>query len=239
MRRRGAPASARGRPLSSRSKSRTLRRPPATSSIVPTSTRFMWRMNVSASISNRSTSPSRRQPGRDTSRSKRWWYVSVGVKAVKSCVPGERGARTPRAPRGRPGAATTARGGARTATATAARARGRRSCAPAASWRAEKPSGTGLGGQDRDLVGQQRVDRPQRRRRTRVRDDLPERVHAAVGPAGDRQVDRPAQHGGQRPLELGRRPSAGRAAPPSPRTGCRRTRGELRNQALTRACELG
>ena len=45
-------------------------------------------MNVSASIQNASTcSDSRIHSARKTSRSKRTWSVSVGVKAVKSCVP--------------------------------------------------------------------------------------------------------------------------------------------------------
>ena len=63
----------------------TTRRPPATSSIVPTSTRFMWRMNVSASMRNSRMSPSRRShAAASTSRRKRVWEVSLGVKAVKS-----------------------------------------------------------------------------------------------------------------------------------------------------------
>ena len=58
------------------------------SSMVPTSTRTMWRMNVSASIQKASTSPgSSTHSARSTSRWKRTWSVSVGVKAVKSCVP--------------------------------------------------------------------------------------------------------------------------------------------------------
>ena len=65
----------------------TVRRPPATSSIVPMRTRFMWRMNVSASMRNSSRSSWRSQIAPTTLRRKRWWYESVGVKAVKSCVP--------------------------------------------------------------------------------------------------------------------------------------------------------
>jgi hypothetical protein len=41
--------------------------------IVPTSTRFMWRMNESASMWNERISPSRSQRASRTSRSKRWW----------------------------------------------------------------------------------------------------------------------------------------------------------------------
>ena len=48
----------------------------------------MWRMKVSASIQKASPcSPSASHSARKTSRSKRTWSVSVGVKAVKSCVP--------------------------------------------------------------------------------------------------------------------------------------------------------
>ena len=50
------PASDRGRPASSPTNDESDRRPPPTSSIVPTRTRFMWRMNASASIQNSSTS---------------------------------------------------------------------------------------------------------------------------------------------------------------------------------------
>ena len=66
VRRRGAARLAARRALEQRARSpRALRRPPATSSIVPTRTRFMWRMNVSASIRNSSTSPSRSQRARE------------------------------------------------------------------------------------------------------------------------------------------------------------------------------
>jgi hypothetical protein len=66
------PASRRGRPERSPENDDRVRRPSATSSIVPTSTRFMWRMNESASIQNSSTSPSpRRQKAENTSREKR------------------------------------------------------------------------------------------------------------------------------------------------------------------------
>ena len=47
----------------------------------------MLRMNDRASIRNSRTSPTRSQLALKTVRSKRWWAVSVGVNAVKSCVP--------------------------------------------------------------------------------------------------------------------------------------------------------
>ena len=60
--------------------------------MVPTSTRTMLRMKASASITKASTSSlSSIHSARSTRRSKRTWSVSVGVKAVKSCVADERG----------------------------------------------------------------------------------------------------------------------------------------------------
>ena len=60
----------------------------------------MWRMNVSASIQNASTSPgSSTHSARSTSRSKRTWSVSVGVNAVKSCVPASAAAQASSASR--------------------------------------------------------------------------------------------------------------------------------------------
>ena len=60
-----------------RAKSSRSRRPPATSSIVPTSTRTMCRMKASASIQNSSTSPSRVHPPRGrrarTARARSAW----------------------------------------------------------------------------------------------------------------------------------------------------------------------
>ena len=68
------PAAERGAPSSSAMKSSSVRRPSATSSIVPTRIRFMLRMNESASISKVSTSPPARLQ-RDVwmSRTKRRW----------------------------------------------------------------------------------------------------------------------------------------------------------------------
>ena len=61
----------------------------------------MWRMKVSAVIQKPSRSPSRSQCASNTSRSKRTWSVSVGVNAVKSCVPGRAAAQASRASRSR------------------------------------------------------------------------------------------------------------------------------------------
>jgi hypothetical protein len=61
-----------------------------------------------------------------------------------------------------------------------------------------------LGGEDGDLVGQQRVDRAQARQRTLVGDDLAERVDAAVGAARDGERDRRAERDLQRALDLAR-----------------------------------
>jgi hypothetical protein len=59
-----------------------------------------------------------------------------------------------------------------------------------------------FGRDDRDLVGQQRVDRAQARQLTLVGDDLAERVDAAVGAARDGERDRRAQGDLQRALQL-------------------------------------
>ena len=89
-----SPARSRGAPCRRASKSSTVRLPRATSSIVPTSTRTMWRMNVSASIQSSSRWPGKgpascwdRHSALTMSRSKRTCSVSVGVKAVKSWLP--------------------------------------------------------------------------------------------------------------------------------------------------------
>src|SRR5918995_618927 len=62
----------------------------------------------------------------------------------------------------------------------------------------------GLRREDGDLVWQQGVDGAQGRGRPGIGDDLAERVDPAVRAAGHREVDRRAQDGLQRPLELGR-----------------------------------
>ena len=70
-------------------------RPRATSSIVPTSTRFMWRMNVSASIQNSSSSPSRRATRRATHVALEAHVVGLGRREGGEVVRAEqrRGAR--------------------------------------------------------------------------------------------------------------------------------------------------
>ena len=117
---------------------------------------------------------------RCTSRSKRTWWVSVGVKAVKSCVP----AAAPRAARAarsssrwghysaRPRSSGERRGG---------RARGSGRSAQRASRRASNPSARRSRGQHREVGRQQRVDRRRGRRLALVGGDLAPRVHAAVG----------------------------------------------------------
>ena len=72
-----------------------------------------------------------------------------------------------------------------------------------ASWRAEKPSGTSSAVSTDDLVREDGVDAAQARQRAGVGDDLAERVDAAVGPAGDGEVDRLAQHDLQRLNDFG------------------------------------
>ena len=220
-----APASLRGRPRSRRSNSASVRRPPATSSIVPTSTRFMWRMNVSASIQNSDdlAERARRRHSRadDVALEAAGGRCSVGVKAVKSCVPGSTAAHASSAARssacGHQGRDRARRGrhAAREepvhVRAAEQRRGGRRS-------RQEPPPRPAR----RSSSGSTRVERPQARHRPVVGHDLPERMDPAVGPAGDGQVDLPAQHDRRR-ARARPRPSAARAARPTRRTGRRRT----------------
>jgi len=56
-------------------------------------------MNASASIQNVHTSSSTCHHAARTSREKRWCDVSVGVNAVKSCVPGSNAAHASSASR--------------------------------------------------------------------------------------------------------------------------------------------
>ena len=137
-------------PSSRRVKSSSERRSSPTSSIVPTSTRTMWRMKASASIAERQHVALARPLGRaGSSRSKRMCSVSVGVKAVKSCVPTSAAAQAAEgvvvervAPPQRPPLLERA--------AAPARSRpGRGSVRERASRRASKPSGAGSARQDR------------------------------------------------------------------------------------------
>ena len=90
------------------------RRPPPTSSIVPTSTRTWLRMNDFASIRIASrSSRSCSHAHASTVRSNSTCSVCVGVNAVKSWVP-TTAAAAASSSRGRPGSATTAPGDPRT-----------------------------------------------------------------------------------------------------------------------------
>ena len=87
VRRRGVAGRGARRAVEQRARSRRAG-PAATSSIVPTSTRFMWRMNASASIQNSRMSPSRSQlRAVDVAREAPCGRSRSGVNAVKSCVP--------------------------------------------------------------------------------------------------------------------------------------------------------
>ena len=125
----GRPPSA-ARPSSSRAKSSSAPpRPPASSSIVPTSTRFMLRMNESASIENSSTSPSALPAGAQ----------DVALEAPVVAVGGREGGEVVRAGQQR----RRTRAGRPRRTDTGARARGRARTARA---RCGRGSGSGRRG---------------------------------------------------------------------------------------------
>ena len=234
MRRRRLPGARRAAlPRSSVSKSAIERRPPATSSIVPTSTRTMCRMKASASIQNSSSrpgsgsaSPWASHSARRMSRSKRRARSRVGVKAVKSCVAEQRGAHCIERVGGPQGAATTARGptskrvanrtrrgpgSSRSATGRRAARRSRRARPAPRAPRSRCGSieltrcASASGGSPSQLEARH----------------LPPGVDPGVGAAGDREPHRLAEDPLQRRLELalhGRRP------------GWRRPAGERRSR---------
>ena len=180
------PAAVRGAPSSSATKFSSVRRPSATSSIVPTRIRFMLRMNESASMWNVEhvalAAPAAR---RDVARRSAGGRSPSGVKAVKSCVPWSAAAQASSA-----SSSTAVRPPQRAAalerpTACGGPARGRRSggCGRRGGRRSRRRHL--LGAQDDDLARQHRVDRAQVRQRAVVGDDLAERVDAAVGAPGD------------------------------------------------------
>ena len=171
------------------------------SSIVPTSTRFMLRMNESASIANSSTSP-RALPARARARRARSAGGSrrLGVKAVKSCVPGSSAAQAC-------SAASSKR--MRPPQRAAALERRRRACGRApGSGRCgcgrrggrRSPSGASLGRQHRDLGGSSALSERSARQLARRR-RRPARARARRGRCGRRRSARPARRStvGQRP----------------------------------------
>ena len=122
---------------------RTSRRPAATSSIVPTSTRFMWRMNVSASIQNSSSSPLHHPLGREHLAHEAHVLGLGGREGGEVVAAQERARALVPARRGRARRATSRRGRARTRCGCAAPARGSSRCGCGAWRRASKPSGAG------------------------------------------------------------------------------------------------
>ena len=160
----------------------------------------MLRMNESASIWNSSTSPSRRHcASQDVAGEAP--VVGLGRREGGEVVLAAEGLARRRA-----SASSSTRCGHHSARP---RSNGRRLAASqhavdgsvrlTASWRAEKPSGASSARQHDDLAREHRVDRAQVGQRAGVGDDLAERVDAAVGAAGDGQLDRLAQDGGRAP----------------------------------------
>ena len=199
--------------------------PPATSSIVPTSTRFMWRMNVSASIQNSSTSPARsqRRPGDvalealvvGVGRREGGEVVRAGQRAAQACSASSSSGCGHHSARPRSNGDGCVR----------APARGRRRCAMRASWRAEKPSGIASAASTAISAGSTALTRAQSGGGALV-GARPAPARARRGRCGRPRSARPARAArvasaassspGHRPL--------GRAARPSPRRGRRRTR---------------
>ena len=221
VRRRVRPASARGPALEQRRE--VLDRaaaPVATSSIVPTSTRFMWRMNVSASMRNSSDArrPCSQRGAEDVALEA--LVVGLGgreggeVVRARAAAPRRRAAPPRRAvrPPQRAAALERRRRVARE-HAVDVGARARVVAGGEAVRRPPRRRSTAIS------RGSTRVDRAQARQRALVGDDLPERVDAAVGAAGDRQRDRRrAAPCASAALELARRRSARPAGRPSRRT---------------------
>ena len=115
MRRRRLPGALPRRASSSASKSASARLPPATSSIVPTSTLTMWRMKASASIQKleqlaRGGSAARAQPLGAQDVALEADVLGLRRGECREVVgAGQGGGARVEQPRGRPGAATTAR----------------------------------------------------------------------------------------------------------------------------------
>ena len=189
----------------------------------------MWRRKLSAVISNRARRRRARHAARSTTRTKTSCWVSVGVNARKSCSPRRSAAargepllvERPRQPPAAParsngdGVAAAARSGSGSCASGPRSARG----SPAAP----------LGRDDGDVVrqdGVERLGRALRRRPALDVDarDLAERVDAGVGAPGDGEPAPAREHAARAPRAARPRPCAGRAAPPSRGSRCRRTR---------------
>ena len=208
----------------------------ATSSIVPTSTRFMWRMKASASIQNSSMSPLARRSQRALSTSRREADV-VGLGR------GE-GGEVVRARRARAAHASRAAAVERPCGQCSARPR---------SWtlRARRGSAAGSsrrgwwrpGGRRSRAARPRTRARPRRRaaarsaartagRLARVAGHLTPGVDARVGPSGHRQRHR-RRGAARRPAPARARPGrcAARAAAPSRRSRSRRIRSAAASSA--------
>ncbi len=196
------PAAERGAPSSSAVKDSSVRRSSATSSIVPTRMRFMLRMNESASISNSSTSPSRRHSRVEDVAGEAPVVGLGGREGGEVVLAAERlraGGERVLVDAVRPPQRAPALEGRRLAASEHAVA-----VAPADGVVAGGEAGRCLlGAQDDDLAREHRVDRAQVGHRAGVGDHLAERVDAAVRAAGDGQLDRLAQDGGERLNDFG------------------------------------
>ncbi len=192
-----------GAPRSSSPNAATERRPPPTSSIVPTSTRIMLRMKASASIPNSSSPRLRPAPRRGEHDALEAHVIGLsgGERGEVVLAHHQLGA-LPQCPEikrvgpvQRPSALEGAARGARQDAVGVAAAGG------VASGIEARRGGDAL--DHGHVVGQQRVDRVGAGRLARVAGDLATRVHARVGAPGDGQAHYvAAQHHAQRPLQL-------------------------------------
>ena len=204
---------ARGAPSSRAAKPAGSRRPAPTSSIVPTSTRTMCRMNVSASIQNSSRSPSRRHSARRT------LPLEPHVLGLRGRERGEvvrsRAARAAHALERRLVErlmATTARGRAGTGSAPAAPApdSNRSATARPAAHRSRRqparPATTARSSRQHAVQRPQQAPRIGRLTRRHEADHLPPSMNAGIGAPGDGNdgaepstVERIAKHALDRP----------------------------------------
>ena len=190
----------------------------------------MWRRNESAVIVKWSSSPRRSHAAARISRTNTSCCVSVGVNA-REVVLARRAQRAQSCERVDVERAAATRARAAPERARARAGRGRRSGTTVPSPRSARGSrrGASSAASDRDVVGQRRVERlgePLDRRAALGVEarDLPGRVDAGVGAAGDGEAA-PATAAPRRAPRAARpRPSARPAAAPSRETRSRRTR---------------
>ena len=190
VRRRGPPRRRTRPPGQQLTNDATDRRPPPTSSIVPISTRIIWRMNASASIQNSSTSlAGPPAPERRIHLPREPLVVGLGRRERREVVVADqRRTRTP------DNASTSSRCGHHSARPRSNTLRARRDEHPIAVRPARgvppriEPGSSLDTRQRRHISRQQRIQRPHRNRRPGIRSHLPPRMDPRVGATRDRQA---------------------------------------------------